>query len=80
VFFLVAGHTVISQILDGLDRIGNMTDPFGLLVMAGSYEPFMSLFNIAGVTVNHPEVEGIGRDKLLCLLAAVTSLTEILVL
>lgn len=57
---LVAGHTILPSILDGLKSINDTSNPIKLVYQAISYKPFISLFNLTGVASANPELAGIG--------------------
>ena len=58
---LVAGRTILPSIFDGMQRITNQSDPLKFLYEAISYKPFISLFNMTGISGTYPELAGVGE-------------------
>lgn len=50
-------------------RIANASDPLKLVYNAGSYKPFISLFNMTGAAQENPELQGFGMWMYLCQIA-----------
>ncbi|KAJ7126156.1 histidine phosphatase superfamily [Mycena epipterygia] len=55
----IAGRTILPQILSELTSIANASDPLKLAYQSLAYKPFLSLFNMTGVTEQNPELAGI---------------------
>ncbi|KAH8110497.1 phosphoglycerate mutase-like protein [Phellopilus nigrolimitatus] len=55
----IAGRTILPSIITSLERIANKDDPLSLVIQETSYKPFISLFNVTGITERHPYVDGI---------------------
>ncbi|KIO30739.1 hypothetical protein M407DRAFT_147712 [Tulasnella calospora MUT 4182] len=55
----IGGKTLTAEILNLLNRMANKSDPLKLALYAGSYKPFLSFFQLTGVTATHPELAGI---------------------
>ena len=60
---LVAGRTILPSIVSSLERIANDADPLRLVVQEISYKPFISFFNLTGVTDRNPELKGLRKSK-----------------
>lgn len=52
----LAGRTILHSILDSLDRISFNGDPVKFLLIETSYQPFISLFHMLGLTKEYPEL------------------------
>ncbi|KAG0704793.1 histidine phosphatase superfamily [Suillus ampliporus] len=55
----IAGLTLLPSILNGFADIANTTNPLKLSITAIAYKPFLSLFNMTGVTSANPSLAGI---------------------
>ncbi|KAJ7164316.1 histidine phosphatase superfamily [Mycena filopes] len=55
----IAGRTLLHTILSSLERIAFNGDPLQLMVVATSYQPFISLFHQTEMAKAHPELKGI---------------------
>ncbi len=64
----VAARTMLPSILTAFQRIANSSDPLKLHYSAISYKPFLSLFNMTGVSQNGGIPPAIGRFSLRFLL------------
>ncbi|KAI6145364.1 histidine phosphatase superfamily [Pisolithus tinctorius] len=52
----LAGRTILHSIIDSLDRITFNGDPLKFLLIETSYQPFISLFQMLGLTKEYPEL------------------------
>lgn len=57
----VPGRAILPQILSEINSIANASDPLKLAYQSLSYKPFLSLFNMTGAAVQHPELAEIGE-------------------
>ncbi|KAG6823770.1 hypothetical protein H0H93_003111, partial [Arthromyces matolae] len=55
----IAGRTLLNTIITSLERIAFNGDPLQFLLVQTTYQPFISLFHITGITDEHPELRGI---------------------
>ncbi|KAI0042646.1 phosphoglycerate mutase-like protein [Auriscalpium vulgare] len=55
----IAGRTILSSIVDSLERITFDGDPLQFLVESTTYQAFISLFNQTELTLDDPTIKGI---------------------
>ncbi|KAL9711144.1 hypothetical protein Ac2012v2_005684 [Leucoagaricus gongylophorus] len=55
----IAGRTVLPYILNGFKDIADSSSPLKISYQALSYKPFLSLFNVTGVTQQNPQLAAI---------------------
>ncbi|KAG8953463.1 hypothetical protein FRC04_002305 [Tulasnella sp. 424] len=55
----IGGKTLTGEILNILNRVANKSDSLKFVLYAASYKPFLSFFQMTGVTSTHPELAGI---------------------
>ncbi|TFK50783.1 phosphoglycerate mutase-like protein [Heliocybe sulcata] len=55
----IAGRTILSTILDALERVVFDDDPLQLMVQQISYQPIISLFHMTGIAEKYPELQGL---------------------
>ena len=58
---IVAGRTILHTILTSLERIAFNGDPLQFMLVETTYQSFVSLFRLTGITKEHPEIFGIRR-------------------
>ena len=58
----VAARTALPSMITGLQRIANGSDALKVDIIAISYKPFLSLFNMTGVAEANPSLAGIGKS------------------
>lgn len=59
---LVAGRTILPSMMEGFSQIVDSSQPLKIQYQAISYKPFLSLFNMTGVTQQNPELATIGKN------------------
>jgi hypothetical protein len=57
----VAGRTILSPILQSLERIAFNGDPLQFLLIHSTYQPFISLMHMTGLTNGRPDLEGVRK-------------------
>ncbi|KAF8333104.1 histidine phosphatase superfamily [Cantharellus anzutake] len=55
----IPGRALLPKILKGVNRLADLGDPLRFYSMSMSYEPFMSLFNMMGVSGTFANISGI---------------------
>ncbi|KAH9915503.1 phosphoglycerate mutase-like protein [Fomitopsis serialis] len=55
----IAGRTAMSSMVDALQRIAFNGDPLQFMLIATTYQPFISIFHMTDVVQSHPELAAI---------------------
>ena len=55
----VAGRTILPSLISSLERIADERDALKFVVQEVSYKPMISFFNLTGVDVHYPDINGL---------------------
>ena len=59
---IVAGRTMLPNIISGFQSIANASNPLKFVYEAISYKPFISFFNVTQAAASNPLLGGIGAS------------------